>query len=303
MQSTEVSRALTDGDTTKRDDIRLGLPKGRMQDKLLRLFEDAGIAVGLEPRGYRATLPLPGFRAKLMKPQNIVEMLHAGTRDAGFAGADWVAELDADLVELLDTGLDPVRVVAAAPSSLVVDDRLPKDRSLVVASEYSGLTSTWIDRTGLDARFVRSYGATEVFPPEDADCIVDNVSTGSTLRANGLQIVDELMRSSTRLYANARVLDDPQRRDRLENLVLLLKSVVEARQRVMLEVNVPANRLDALVAILPCMREPTVSTLHGNSGFAVKAAVPRQSLPALVLEIKAAGGTDIVVGDLSQIVP
>ena len=212
-------------------------------------------------------------------------------------------ELGADLVELLDTGLDPVRVVAAAPVSLLKDGDLPNDRPLVVASEYAGLTADWIASKGINARFVRSYGATEVFPPEDADCIVDNVGTGSTLRANGLEIVDELMRSSTRLYANARVLDDPVRRDRLEDLVLLLKSVIEARDRVMLEVNVPADRLDSLVSILPCMREPNVSTLHGNTGFAVKAAVPRRSLPSLVLEIKSAGGTDIVVGDLSQIVP
>jgi ATP phosphoribosyltransferase len=303
MQSTETVQASADSDRAPGTDIRLGLPKGRMQDNLLRLFQDAGIPVGLEPRGYRATVPLEGFQAKLLKPQNIVEMLHAGSRDAGFAGADWVAELGADLVELLDTGLDPVRVVAAAPAGLLVNGELPSDRSMVVASEYAGMTARWIGAKGIDARFVRSYGATEVFPPEDADCIVDNVATGSTLRANGLDIVDELMRSSTRLYANARVLDDPERRDRLEDLVLLLKSVVEARQRVMLEVNVPADRLDALVATLPCMREPTVSTLHGNTGFAVKAAVPRRELPALVLEIKAAGGTDIVVAGLSQIVP
>jgi ATP phosphoribosyltransferase len=303
MQSTEIARMTATTSGLAITDIRLGLPKGRMQENLLRLFQDAGIPVGLEPRGYRATVPLEGFQAKLLKPQNIVEMLHAGSRDAGFAGADWVAELDVDLVELLDTGLDPVRVVAAAPSGLLVDGALPADRSFVVASEYAGMTAEWIASRGIDAQFVRSYGATEVFPPEDADCIIDNVATGSTLRANGLEIVDELMQSSTRLYANNRVLDDPQRRDRLEDLVLLLRSVVVARERVMLEVNVAADRLDSLVGILPCMREPTVSTLHGNTGFAVKAAVPRRALPSLVLEIKSAGGTDIVVGDLSQIVP
>jgi ATP phosphoribosyltransferase-like protein len=173
----------------------------------------------------------------------------------------------------------------------------------VVASEYASLTKRWIQEQGLDARFVRSYGATEVFPPEDADCIVDNTATGSTLRANGLAILDELMRSSTRLYANPRVLEDPSRRARIEDLVLLLRSVVEARSRVMLEVNVAADQLEELVGILPCMREPTVSTLHGDAGFAVKAAVPRADLPQIVLAIKASGGTDIVVGDLAQIVP
>jgi ATP phosphoribosyltransferase len=302
MQTTEIAGSRPARDRTDEATVGLGLPKGRMQDGVLRLFADAGVPVALEPRGYRATVPIPGFQAKLLKPQNIVEMLQSGSRDAGFAGADWVAELGADLVELLDTGLDPVRVVAAAPASLVEDGRLPR-RRLVVASEYAGLTRDWIAARRIDARFVRSYGATEVFPPEDADCIVDNVATGSTLRANNLVVVDELMTSSTRLYANPAVLDDPARRSALEDLTLLLRSVVEARERVMLEVNVPADRLEALVAILPCMREPTVASLHGSAGFAVKVAVPREDLALLIPRIRQHGGTDIVISQLAQIVP
>jgi ATP phosphoribosyltransferase len=150
---------------------------------------------------------------------------------------------------------------------------------------------------------VRSYGATEVFPPEDADCIVDNMATGETLRANGLVIVDELMRSSTRLYANPHALERSAKRERIERLVLLLRSVLDARQRVMLEVNVPADRLEAVIAVLPSMREPTMAPLHGDQGFAVKAAVPRHDLPTVIPEIKARGGTDIVVTALAQIVP
>lgn len=286
--------------TTNRT-IRLGLPKGRMQKGVLRLLEDAGIEVNAEPRGYRATLSIPGYGVKLLKPQNVVEMLHAGSRDLGFAGADWVRELDAELVELLDTGFDPVRVVVAAPIGLCQDGHFPQ-RPLVVASEYRRLTEAWIQERGLRARFVRSYGATEVFPPEDADLIIDNTATGSTLRANGLEITDEVMRSSTRLYANPRVLDDPGCRARIDDLVLLLRSVLEARQRVMLEVNVSAELLDSLVRDLPCMRQPTVATLHGAEAFAVKVAVPRSELPALIPRIKASGGSDIVVTEISQIV-
>jgi ATP phosphoribosyltransferase len=283
--------------------LRLALPKGRMQDAVVRLLADAGIDLRSGARGYRPTLSLPGFETKVLKPQNIVEMLHLGSRDVGFAGADWVAELDAELVELLDTGLDPVRIVAAAPTTLLVDGRLPSDRPLVVASEYERLTRAWIGRAGLNATVVRSFGATEVFPPEDADCIVDNTASGATLEANGLAIVDELMRSSTRLYAHPRSLDDPARRAALDSLVLLLRSVLEARTRVMLEVNVARAQLEALVAILPCMREPTIAPLHGDIGFAVKAAVPRRELPVLIPRIKAVGGTDIVVSALSQLVP
>ena len=282
--------------------IRLGLPKGRMQDNVLKLLADAGVRVGLETRGYRATVSLPGFEAKMLKPQNIVEMLHAGSRDVGFAGKDWVIEKRLDLVELLDTGLDPVRIVAAAPTTMLVDGALPEEH-LVVASEYTGLTQDWIARAELDASFVRSYGATEVFPPEDADVIVDNTATGSTLRANGLTIVDEIMTSSTRMYAHPKVMDDPDRRAMVEDLVLLLTSVIEARQRVMIELNVSNDDFGAVIDVLPCMREPTVSRLHHEAGFAVKAAVPRKGLAELIPVIKARGGTDIVVSGLAQIVP
>jgi len=282
--------------------LRLALPKGRMQEAVFSLLADAGIHLRFGPRDYRPAVSLPGLEAKVLKPQNILEMLHIGSRDVGFAGADWVAELAVNVVELLDTGLDPVTLVAAAPAEILVDGRLPQ-RPLVIASEYERLTTAWIRTAGLEARFVRSYGATEVFPPEDADCIVDNAATGSTLRANGLEIVAELMSSSTRLYANPTVLDDPPRRDAVAQLVILLRSVLDARQRVMLEVNVPADRLEAIIAILPCMREPTIAPLHGSAGYAVKAAVPRDRLPSVITELKAHGGTDVVVTAPSQIVP
>ena len=282
--------------------LHLALPKGRMQAGVLSLLADAGIRVRGEERGYRPGVSVPGFEVKVLKPQNIVEMLNKGSRDVGFAGADWVAELQVDLVELLDTGLDPVRIGAAAPVSLLENGRLP-ERPLVVASEYTRLTRDWIAAQKLEAAFVRSYGATEVFPPEDADCIIDVTQTGATLKANGLEIVDTLLTSSTRLYANPRVLDNPVKREAIDGVVLLVRSVLEARARVMLEVNVSAENLEALIKILPCMREPTISTLHGGAGYAVKVAAPRKNLPALIPEIKKVGGTDIVVTALTQIVP
>ena len=285
-----------------RQTLRLALPKGRMTRGVTDLLAEAGIQLTETVRSYRPAVNLPHLAVKLLKPQNIVEMLHVGSRDVGFAGADWVAELDGELVELLDTGLDPVRVVAAAPAELLEDGRLPGSE-LTVASEYERLTREWIAAEGLEARFVRSYGATEVFPPEDADLIVDNTATGATLAANGLVIVGELMRSSTRLYAHPATLDDPGRRAAVDELVLLLRSVLEARRRVMVEVNVSADRLDGVLAVLPCMREPTISTLAGDAGFAVKAAVPRADLPRVIPRLKASGGSDVVVTRLAQIVP
>lgn len=282
--------------------LRLALPKGRMHDGLVRLLAEAGIEVRGESRGYRAGLSLPGCRAKLLKPQAIVEMLQAGTRDAGFTGADWVAEFDADLVEVLDTGLDPVQLVVAAPAALLDDGALP-DRPLTVASEYVALTRRWLADRGREGRVVRSFGATEVLPPEDADAIVDNTATGATLRANGLVIVEEVLASSTRLYASREAWADPARRAALEELALLLRAVLAARERVLVEVNVSDAELPALIDLLPCMREPTIARLNGDAGYAVRAAVPRRDLARLVPRIRAVGGTDIVVTEPSQIVP
>jgi ATP phosphoribosyltransferase len=264
--------------------ISLALPKGRMQAGVLRLLSDAGIKVHASDRSYRPTVSWARCDCKIFKPQNIVEMLDVGSRDIGFAGADWVAELETDLVQLLDCELDPVRIVAAAPSSIMVAGRLPR-RPLVVASEYRKLTQRWITRRELDARFVRSYGATEVFPPEDADCIVDAV-----------------LCSSPRLYANPRAMDDPDKRTLIDELTLLLTSVLSARQRVMVEVNVGAAALERVIEALPCMRQPTIAQLHADEGYAVKAAVPRDRLPKLVCELKARGATDIVVSKLAQII-
>jgi ATP phosphoribosyltransferase len=283
--------------------IHLALPKGRMETAVFNLLAAAGIELHLGQRGYRPVLSEPGFEVKLLKPQNIVEMLAVGTRDIGFAGADWVAEQQADLVELLDTGLDPVRIVAAAAESLLDDEGKLPNRRLVVASEYERLTRSWIAGRGLDASFVRSYGATEVFPPEDADVIVDNTATGETLAANGLAVVDELMASSTRFYASQGAVADPDKKSAIDGLVLSLRSVLDARKRVMLELNVALADLDAVIDALPAMREPTVATLHGGAGMAVKAAVPRSDLPRLIPRLRQLGATDIAVSRLEQIVP
>ncbi len=284
------------------DTLRLGLPKGRMQEGVMRLLADAGIRVSISARGYRPTTSLEGVETKILKPQNIIEMLDSGTRDLGFAGADWVAELDADVVEVIDTKLDVVKVVAAAPGSVLENGSLPR-RPLVVASEYQALSLKWIEARGCGDRFVRSYGATEVFPPEDADCVIDVTATGSTLEANSLTICGEVMASSTRLYASRAAMEHAGKRGRIADLALLLQSVIEARKRVMLELNAPSDKLAAIVEVLPCMRQPTLSKLAGDAGYAVKSAVPRESLPRLIPLLKARGGSDIVISPIAQVVP
>jgi ATP phosphoribosyltransferase-like protein len=142
-----------------------------------------------------------------------------------------------------------------------------------------------------------------VFPPEDADVIVDISATGETLAANGLVVVDELMRSSTRLYASRHAVDSPAKKLAIDGLVLSLRSVLEARGRAMVELNVAPDDVEQVIEILPSMREPTIATLHGAEGLAVKAAVPRSELPGLIPMLKMRGATDIVVSRLEQIVP
>ena len=281
--------------------IRMALPKGRMFDQVVDLLKGAGISIRQSERGYRPVISLPNFTAKILKPRNVISMLAAGARDIGFAGADWVAEMECELTELLDTGLNPVRLIVAAPHQVLKNGKLP-DRHLVIASEYPVLTQKWIDQNGLDAEVLTTYGATEVFPPEDADCIVDNTATGSTLRANGLQIIDEIMTSSTRIYASQQAAQCPDVKQQLDDLVMLLGAVLKARQRVMMDLNVLQENLDAVVKLLPSLHTPTVSPLSDSAWVAVRSAVPRKEMAAIIPKLKSAGACDIVITSAEQLI-
>ena len=287
------------------ENLQFAIPKGRMFEQIQKLLSEAGCPIKISDRDYRASIPIQQVSCKILKPQSIVEMLAVGRRDLGFAGADWVAELQADVVEILDTKLNPVRIVVAAPYSFLKQGKLPTasqlGRPLVLASEYQHLAQQWIEQQQIDAHFVRSWGATEVLPPEDADFIIDNTATGSTLRANQLDIIDDVMCSTTRLYASREAMNDPWKVQKIEELAMILQSVLNARQRVMLEMNVTAALLDNLLHVLPAMRHPTISQLHNHEGYAVKAAVLRTTLAELLPLLKKAGATDLVVSRIDQI--
>ena len=191
----------------------------------------------------------------------------------------------------------------AAPAARVLERGVGREgRKLIVATEYVGLTKAWLARKGVEATVLRSYGATESLPPEDADLIVDNAATGATLKANALDIFDVLMHSTTRLYASAAAWAAPAKRARIEELALLLRAVLDARKRLMVSFNAPAAALEALVASLPCLRAPTVSPLHSGAGFAVAVAALAEEVPALIPRIKAAGGSDIVVSNIKMLI-
>ena len=283
-------------------EVRLALPKGRMFDQVVDLLKSAGISIRNSERGYRPSISLANYTAKILKPRNVISMLDAGSRDLGFAGQDWIEETGTELVELLDTGLNPVRLIVAAPHQILEDGKLPK-RKITVASEYPNLARRWIDDNKLDAEVLQTYGATEVFPPEDADCIMDNTSTGSTLRANGLEIIDQLMTSSTRLYASKAAMQDPGLKEQLEDFTMLIQAVLQARGRVMMDLNVEQKNLEAVCKFLPSMQTPTVSPLSDSGWFAVRTAIPRKELADIIPKLKNAGACDIVTTKAEQLIP
>jgi len=283
------------------DKLRLLIPKGRIFDSVARLLAEAGFPVALADRTYRPSLGADWIDAKIMKPQNVGELLELGSHDAGFTGIDWIKESGADAAEVIDLGMDRVKIVAAVPQS--VDLAALRSRKIVVATEYVNLAQRWLDASGCQYRILRTYGATEVFPPDDADMIIDNTSSGQTLRDNGLKIIDTLLESSTRFFASRAALADPEKRGRIEELAMLFHAALDGRDRVMLEMNIPQDRFDAVIKELPAMRSPTVAPLFGGSGYAVKIAVKKYEVPDIIPRLKKLGVLDIVEYDLRKVVP
>lgn len=280
--------------------LKMVIPKGHIQDKVVQLLTDAGIDMELKNRTYRPIVQDPELKVKLMKPQNIPQLVELGAHDVGFTGYDWIVETRANVREIMNLGFDPVRIVFAAPEGTRVEAL--KNKQIVVATEYVNIAENYLKSKGYQYVIVRTFGATEVFPPEDADAIIDNTSTGQTLREHHLMILDEIMTSSTRWIANPQALEDPWKREKIEHLQLLFEAVFNARQRVMLEMNVPPDRLEAVVKILPCMRAPTVAPLFGDQGYAVKAAVPRQEVARLIPLLKSLGATDILEYEFKKVI-
>lgn len=281
--------------------LKLILPKGRIKEKVVSLLDRIGLSIRTDERSYRPACGSPDVEIKMLKPQNIPTLIALGRHDCGFTGYDWIVEQRSEVTELMDLGFDPVRIVSAVPDELSKDAKL-MSKELVVASEYGRLTTDYIKKKGLNAVFVQTYGATEALPPEDADMIIDNVATGETLKRNRLTIVDEIMSSTTRFICDPKALDDPWKRKKLDELTMLMKSALNADSRVLLEMNVPANALDAVVKGLPCMRSPTVSPLHNEGGFAIKIAVPAGDVASLIPELYSRGARDILEYKLEKIV-
>jgi ATP phosphoribosyltransferase len=282
--------------------LRILIPKGRIFENIGSLFAEAGIPLKLADRTYRPVVGDGGqWEAKIMKPQNVGTLLELGAHDCGFTGIDWIKESGADIAEVLDLRFDKVQIVAACP--LTLDNSTLASKKITAATEYVSLADKWLSSQGYNYRILRTYGATEVFPPDDADIIIDNTATGQTLKDNGLRIIDTLLESSTRFVASREAMADPTRRRQIEELAMLFRAVLEGRDKVMLEMNVTREAFGALAEALPAMRSPTISPLYKDSGYAIKIAVRKSETATLIPRLKTLGATDIVEYELRKVVP
>lgn len=280
--------------------LKLVIPKGTIYENVVKLLNDAGIILHVDRRIYRPFVNDSELDIKIMKPQNIPKLVELGSHDAGFTGYDWVVETDADVVEVMDLKLDPVRIVAAIHEKLQVEELYR--RKIVVASEYGHITRTYMDKEKFDYVFLQTYGATEVFPPDDADMIIDNTATGRTLKEQNLKEITTLLHSSTRFIANKEVMQNSQKLEKITELKTLFQAVIDAGERVLLEMNVAEDRFEEIIKILPCMRSPTIAPLYGKRGFAIKVAVKKIEVRKLIPKLKKLGATDILECEIRKVV-
>ena len=288
------------------DKLRVLLAKGRIYESVYELLSDVGISLKLAERTYFPSTNQDDLAFQVVKPQIASALLASNKADVGFSGKDWVYEngVQDEVEEIMDLGFDPVRIVAAIPNTVDFDALLKKP--VTIATEYQTLSKKWVDEKKIDGKIFRTWGTSEGFVQDNEDSLaqilIDNTSTGSSLRANNLKIVDTLMTSSTRMYASKEALKDPAKKQKIMELKMLFESVLNARGRVMLEMNVAKDKFDDLIKALPSMKSPTVSPLFGDDGYAVKIAVKKSEVPTLLPKLQARGATDILEYALRKVV-
>lgn len=288
--------------------LDIALPKGSLEEQTLLLFKQADLEIRKTDREYNPAVKDPRIRkVKILRPQEIPKYVEEGYFDLGISGKDWVMESDSDVVEVADMfyskmGEGIVRIVIAVPNEK--DIRSAKDikPGSRVSTEYPNLTKKFFDKLGIAVDLRYSYGATEAKVPELVDVIVDLTETGSTLRKNGLKIVDTILESNTKLIANKKSMKDPVKRKEIEEIRILLQAVLEARGKVFIVMNVPEDRLDAVVSGLPAMKRPTVSKLYKSDYYAVETVVSKSEINILIPRLKALGAEDILEIDITKIV-
>jgi len=288
--------------------LDIALPKGSLEEQTLLLFKQADLEIRKTDREYNPTVKDPRIRkVKILRPQEIPKYVEEGYFDLGISGKDWVIESDSDVVEVADMfyskmGEGIVKIVIAVPNEKDIKSAKDIQPGSRVSTEYPNLTKKFFDKLGIPVDLRYSYGATEAKVPELVDVIVDLTETGSTLRKNGLKIVDVILESNTKLIANKKSMKDPVKRKEIEEIRILLQAVLEARGKVFIVMNVPEDRLDAVVSGLPAMKRPTVSKLYKSDYYAVETVVSKSEINILIPRLKALGAEDILEMDITKIV-
>lgn len=290
--------------------LDLVLPKGSLEKATLDLFAAADLTVNRSSAvDYSATIDDPRIASvRILRPQEIPVYVAEGRFDLGITGRDWIEETSSTVRSLGElqyskATTNPIRMVVAvagdAPWQRVED--LPD--GVRVSTEYPEVTARFFAERGIDADITLSYGATEAKIPDIVDCIVEITETGRAIRAAGLRVIDVILHSYTELIANPVAFDDPEKQRAMAQIHTLLQGVLEARPRVLVKLNVGEQDLDRVIELVPSMKAPTVSKLHGSGGYAVETVVAKREINILIPALKEAGASDIIELPLSKIVP
>lgn len=286
--------------------IVLGLPKGSLQEATFAMMKKAGFTVATGSRSYIPSVNDPEVEARLIRAQEISRYVEHGMLDAGLTGHDWIIENGSDVHEVANLvyakqGMRPVRWVVAVPNSSPI--KSAKDlEGKRIATEAVGIAKRYLKQHGVHAEVEFSWGATEVKAPELVDAIVELTETGSSLKANNLRIVDELVRSFPQLIANKKSWQDAWKKQKVETLALMLKGALQAEEKVGLKMNVPRTKLDALLKQLPALRDPTISTLSKADWVAVETIIDEKIVREIIPQLKAAGAEGIIEYPLNKVI-
>src|SRR5512146_214742 len=287
--------------------LKLGLPKGSLQEATFKLFNKAGYRVQVSSRSYYPSIDDPDIECAMVRAQEMARYVDNGIFDVGLTGKDWILEQNADVVEVAELryakgGLTPVRWVVAVPEESPI--KSIKDlKGKRIATELVGYTKRYLKSRGVTADIEFSWGATEVKPPTLADAIVELTETGSSLRANKLRIVEVMLESTTRLIANKKAWSDPWKRKKIENMAMLLQGALAAEEKVGLKMNVTKNALKEVCGILPAMHSPTISHQTDPAWVSLEVMLDEKQARDLIPRLKRRGASGIVEYPLNKVIP
>jgi ATP phosphoribosyltransferase len=286
--------------------LKLGLPKGSLQDATFALFQRAGYSFTVSTRSYFPSTDDEEIQAMLVRAQEIARYVEEGVFDVGLTGKDWILENGADVVEVLDLcyskqSMRPCRWVLAVPEASPV--KSVKDlQGKRIATEVVNITKRYLEKHGVQADVEFSWGATEVKAPDLVDAIVEITETGSSLRANKLRIVDEILSTTPRWIANHESWKDEWKRKKIENMALLLKGALDAEGQVGLKLNCPREKVPEIVALLPALKKPTISSLADDGWVALETILKEKEVRSIVPLLKRAGASGIIEYPLNKVI-